>query len=210
MKNKPRPTATAICKVCGNEFTAERSKILSGARTLCSKSCRGRLAAFLQTNGGRHPNHGACVGGTTSPLYRRWAAMKARCHSKSSLKFGRYGARGITVCDEWRNSFNSFKEWSLNNGFHQSLQIDRINNDLGYSPENCRWVSCLVNQSNRSNSIIFPSGETTQEVADRLGLTPNAIRSRLKKGMSMEKAMSLPPVPNGNARKDFKLNRWQD
>lgn len=206
MKNYKRPQSSAICPVCGKVFTAERSKIARGTRTVCSISCRGRLAVSKQKNGGRKPSHGGCVNGLLSPLYRRWSAMKARCHSTSCVKYGRYGARGITVCEEWRNSFKEFETWALGHGFREDLQIDRIDNEKGYSPENCRWVTCLQNQANRHNSIIFPSGETTAQVGERLGLSPNSIRERLRRGMTLEQAMTIPPVPNGIKRKTFKLN----
>lgn len=136
--------------------------------------------------------------------------MKARCHSESCAKFGRYGARGITVCKEWRDSFATFEKWALTNGFKPTLQLDRINNNKGYSPKNCRWITCMENQANRRNSLIFPSGETTSQVAARLGMSPNSIRERLKRGMTFEQAMKLKPVPNGYARKTFKLNLWEE
>lgn len=204
-----RPQATTTCVVCHKAFQAERSKIAKGKRTCCSKSCRGRIAVSKQTNGGRKPTHGGCVGGKLTPLYSRWSSMKARCHSSTCQKYGRYGARGITMCKEWRDSFRAFERWSLENGFLPELQIDRINNDRGYSPKNCRWITGIENQANRHNSLIFPSGETTAQVAARLGMSPNSIRERLKRGMTPEQAMTLQPVPNGYERKTFKLNLWK-
>lgn len=205
--------AQTICIVCGDYFSAERSKIARGARTCCSKSCRGKRAAALQDNGGRKPTHGGCVGNVLTPLYRRWSGIKARCHSKHSLKYGSYGARGIKMCRIWLASFSAFRNWSLANGFKKELQIDRINNNKGYSPGNCRWVSCLKNQANRRNSIVFPSGETTAEVAARLKMSSNGIRQRLASGMSKEAAMRTKYTPNGSKRKYFRkqhLNLWKD
>jgi hypothetical protein len=204
-----RPKVKIPCCVCGSMFDAVRSKAKKGVSTCCSKSCRGRKAASMQSSKGRPKKHGACSGGVLSPLYRRWSSMKARCHSKTCSKYGRYGARGIQVCDEWRNSFASFEEWAVGNGFQENLQLDRIDNSKGYSPSNCRWVSCIQNQANRDRSLIFPSGETTAEVAKRLGMAPNSIRERLKRGMSKEQAMTLNPVPNGFARKTFKITDKQ-
>lgn len=164
---------------------------------------------------GATPKHGGCRGGKLTPLYRRWAGMKVRCHSESSVAYGSYGARGIRVCEEWRNSFASFESWALKSGFSQSLQLDRIDNDRGYSPDNCRWVTSERNCANRRRSVILPSGETTSQVAVRLGLSPQAIRHRLKKsGISPYIAGSLPKVPNGGMRKHFKkhhkLGKWED
>jgi len=69
-------------------------------------------------------------------LYRRWQAMKKRCSIYSSYK-----DRNITVCSEWKHDFMSFKKWAELNGADPALELDRINNDLGYTPDNCRWVT---------------------------------------------------------------------
>lgn len=69
-------------------------------------------------------------------LYRRWQAMKKRCKMYSSYK-----DRGIKVCDDWNNDFLVFKSWAESNGANESLELDRIDNDKGYFPENCRWVT---------------------------------------------------------------------
>jgi len=203
-----RPKSETCCKVCGKLFMAERWKVLKGKQMCCSKSCRGRIAVSFQEPKSRNLKHGGCVGGELSPLYSRWAAIKSRCHSESNVKYGRYGARGIRMCEEWRNSYPAFEKWSLENGFEPSLQIDRIDNSKGYDPSNCRWVTCMKNQSNRDRSIIFPSGETTAEVAKRLGLNPNSIRSRIDRGMPLEIAMVMPKIPNGYERKKFNINKW--
>lgn len=69
-------------------------------------------------------------------LYRRWQAMKKRCNLYSSYK-----SREIRVCDEWINDFIAFKHWAECNGADPSLELDRKDNNLGYFPENCRWVT---------------------------------------------------------------------
>ena len=69
-------------------------------------------------------------------LYRRWQAMKKRCSMYESYK-----SRGITVCPEWQNSFVAFKLWAESNGADPKLELDRIDNDKGYTPDNCRWVT---------------------------------------------------------------------
>ena len=78
-------------------------------------------------------------------LYHIWANMRERCSNKNGKEFHCYGGRGITVCQEWEKSFESFKEWALANGYAENLTIDRINNDSNYSPENCRWITLSEN-----------------------------------------------------------------
>ena len=90
-------------------------------------------------------------GMTHTPEYRVWQGMKARCYNKNDKSYYRYGGRGITVCDEWKDSFLAFLK---DMGKRPSLdhQIDRIDNDGNYEPGNCRWVTPVVNAQNRSTT----------------------------------------------------------
>lgn len=76
--------------------------------------------------------------------------MKQRCYNPNNNRYHRYGGRGITICAEWQENAEKFIEWSLTNGYKEGLQIDRIDNDSNYCPENCRWTTALVNMRNRS------------------------------------------------------------
>lgn len=82
-------------------------------------------------------------------LYFIWGTMKERCYNASNKKFKYYGARGIFVCDEWRDDFEVFCTWSLKHGYCRGLTIDRIDNDREYSPDNCRWTTYSVQNSNQ-------------------------------------------------------------
>ena len=78
-------------------------------------------------------------------IYRTWGNMKSRCHKEYDSKYKYYGAKGIKVCDEWRNNFMSFYNWAIKNGYTDELTIDRIDSTKDYCPENCRWVTLEQN-----------------------------------------------------------------
>ena len=104
--------------------------------------------------------------------------MKQRCYNPNRLKYSRYGGRGIKICDEWLNSFDSFYNWAINNGYSSELQIDRIDNDGDYCPENCRWVTLWENTLNRRQSkFLTVNGETLNASiwAERLNISPFTI-----------------------------------
>jgi len=89
---------------------------------------------------------------TSEPVYMVWARMKTRCYNPNYPGTHRYLQRGIAVCEEWINDPKAFMEWALSNGYDEGVQIDRINNNAGYSPDNCRFVTPKVNQRNTSIS----------------------------------------------------------
>lgn len=101
--------------------------------------------------------HGQCA----TRLYHTWENMKKRCYNKNNNHYKWYGARGIAVCDEWKDDFQAFYDWSKNNGYNNNLTIDRIDNNGNYEPNNCRWVDMKQQQRNRrSNKNITINGET--------------------------------------------------
>jgi hypothetical protein len=121
--------------------------------------------------------------------------MKARCLNENVQDYRYYGAKGVSVCDEWMNSFESFMDWSLENGYNDALTIDRIDANGDYSPENCRWVTNRDQQNNRSNTkILSLNGETKSlsEWADELGIARNTLWARLRCGWSVERTLSTP------------------
>ena len=93
---------------------------------------------------------------SNTPLYQVWANMKSRCMTTTCHNYHYYGGRGITICNEWAKSFIAFKKWAMSHGYANTLQIDRINNDGDYTPDNCRWVTSQVNSQNKRNTRLTP------------------------------------------------------
>ena len=124
-------------------------------------------------------------GGSRTKLYRVRMSMLVRCgHRKvtSPALLAYYVNKGIKVCDEWQHSYAAFETWALENGYKEGLTIDRIDGDLGYSPENCRWVTMAENLRNRKCVKITPAdalmirdalrlGEKAADLAARYGVT---------------------------------------
>ena len=103
----------------------------------------------------------ATHGWSQHPLYNVFKSMHNRCEDPKNQAYERYGGRGITVCSEWSiDNFENYMSWALANGWEKGLEIDRIDNDKGYSPENCRIVTAKDNSRNRrSNKYVEINGE---------------------------------------------------
>lgn len=104
-------------------------------------------------------------GGSESRLYSVWLNLFQRCYNPNFSYFHRYGGRGITVDLDWFD-FANFREWSVENGYNDTLQLDRIDNNKGYAPENCRYTTSKVNNNNRENNIFFEAWGEKKTVAE--------------------------------------------
>lgn len=142
------------------------------------------------------------------PLYGEWFAMVNRCYNPKSSNYERYGGRGITVCDEWKNSPENFIKWVEENGGHPPrTTLDRINNEKGYSPDNCRWANIYEQQNNtRANIRLEVKGEikTMAEWCRLYGINAETLRGRLKRGWEVEKAITTPTNKSMYHRKNPK------
>lgn len=124
-------------------------------------------------------------------LYNIYRNILARCNNPKSISYKWYGDKGIKVCDSWQESPRSFFEWAKTSGYGENLQIDRIDNGKGYSPENCRWVTPKENSSNKDNNLKY-KGETATMASERLGGTREIVSRRVAAGWDIEKAFITP------------------
>lgn len=126
-------------------------------------------------------------------LYKAWNNMISRCYCSSFKNFRNYGGRGITVCDEWKNSFVAFMTWAMANGYEEHLTIDRINVNGNYEPSNCRWITNEAQQLNkRTSRFVTFNGEThtVKEWSVITGIHPRTLACRLDRGWTPEKALT--------------------
>lgn len=133
------------------------------------------------------------------PLQNVYRHMIERCYNPGRLQYQDYGGRGVTVSDEWRLNKWTFIHWGLNNGWSKGLQLDRIDNNGNYNPENCRFVTPKENSRNRrDNKIISYKGHTLPIVAlcEELGIDYHRTCDRLYRGWSIEKAVETPKLIN--------------
>lgn len=126
--------------------------------------------------------------------YGSWQHMKQRCHNPQNRKFNYYGGRGIAVCAKWRNSFLSFL---ADMGVRPvGLTLERVDNNKGYGPENCRWATRLEQVSNRRNNIILDTNlgvMTLKAAAIAYGIHHGTLRDRIIKGWSTMSALTVKP-----------------
>ena len=170
---------------CGNIVIVQGLNLKNGH----TKSC-GCLASEKSKE--RATKHNMCE----TRLCKEWYRMLNRGTNTNWNEAHRYALRGITVCEEWKNSFESFKEWSLANGYDDTLSLDRIDNDKGYSPDNCRWADRKTQGRNKSNNVILEyNGEkkTLVEWSEILGIKYGTLHSRIYKcKLSTKEAFETP------------------
>lgn len=146
-----------VCE-CGNEKDVLQQNLTNGHVRSCgcihSEVNKEKIERY-NSSIGRESHHN-----TKSRLYRIWIGIKSRCFVQTASNYKNYGQRGISVCDEWVNSFSAFSKWAIQNGYNDSLTIDRINADGNYCPENCRWVTMSIQEFNKRISSRNTSGTT--------------------------------------------------
>ncbi len=181
---------------CECDFGGGRANHLFRLRSGNTKSCgclaHERRVKWGQKNGGGNTTHG----GTGTPEYSTWSGMRARCLNPKSPSYRNYGGRGITICEQWVESFPTFCK-DMGPRPSEDHSIDRINNEGNYEPSNCRWATRQEQGRNtRKNVMVTHGGETlcVSEWAERYGVRSSLLNSRLKAGWSFEDAVSPPTL----------------
>lgn len=188
VERAPRPNSKggayvywrALCD-CGKPHVVRSSRLVAGDTQSCG---------CLRVDSTRAANtrHGM----TNTKTWKAWSSMLERCTNEKSPSFHRYGARGIGVCERWKDFANFLEDMG-----HKPAgkSIDRIDNDGNYEPNNCRWADAKTQSRNRSSSVVVTlNGEKvlSVELADALGTTPATVTRRLRAGWSVERAATQP------------------
>ncbi len=172
---------------CGNTVFCLPYQFSSGAVKSCGCLPKGKKGAHTWDN--RRKTHGL----SKHPFYKKWNDMVRRCYDPKEPAYKKYGARGVTVCEEWRKSPEQFIAWcEETHPGAKGLTIDRIDGSKGYCPENCRWATQLEQVHNiKTNRFIVLNGEKRciTEWCSILGISPGSVYKKVHKGMSFEAAI---------------------
>lgn len=164
---------------CGTEKSIYRTALRAGTSLGC-RECRPFTTKHAESR---------------TRLYAIWAKMISRCENQNEPTYPYYGGRGITVCREWRVSYETFRDWANEHGYQADLTLDRVDNNDGYRPDNCRWATMQTQSRNRrSNRILSYNGRdySQAELAEKSGLKYGTFARRIRLGWSVERAISEP------------------
>ncbi len=167
---------TWLCRCdCGETRFICRNDLKRGNTRQCKK-CSTTTHGFFRLDIGKR-------------LVKARDHMIERCYSKKYKGYHNYGGRGILVCKEWLDSPQSFYEWAVANGYKDNLTLDRIDNDKGYSPDNCRWVTAKEQARNTSRNVIVEYEGRRMclaELAEVTGIKYSRLQNNIKRGYSVE------------------------
>lgn len=184
-----------LCTGCdkNNEKDVTDRSLKSGE----SKSCGCHKIKVSMQNGKNNRKHNS----SHSRLYNIWRGMKQRCYDKHRPEYYNYGGRGIKICAEWKDSFETFQQWALTNGYNETLTLERIDTNKDYNPNNCCWTTMKRQQRNRRNNLLITYNNVTKtlsEWAEDLGFSTSMLWRRINiSGLSIEEALTIPKHKKG-------------
>lgn len=166
-----------ICKCdCGNVKSITGHALASGE----TKSCG---CFHIESVGALNRSHMMW----RTPTYRTWQAMKSRCNNPKDSRYVNYGARGIRVCPEWETFERFFADMGLR---PEGMTIDRIRNEEGYSPNNCRWATTEVQSNNKRTNVIWEDESlSVKQLAERANVPRTSLNKLIRSGMGVEDAV---------------------
>lgn len=177
---------------CGNTVYIAAHQLKSGKTKSCGCYQKERASESNRT-------HGL----SKERLYFTWKDMRSRCQNPRSKEYANYGGRGILLCKEWED-YLKFREWALSHGYQENLTIDRIDNDKGYCPENCRWATrTQQNRNMRRNHHVTYHGKDyiAAELARKAGIGKSVFLNRImNEGFTVEEAVELPAIRGKSKR----------
>lgn len=127
--------------ICGNEKVISKYDVQKGHTKSCGCLQKENTSKAKRTHGD-----------TDSRLYYIWENMRKRCYKPNSDRYKNYGARGITICDDWKNNYSNFYKWAYSNGYNDNLTIERIDINGNYEPSNCTWITMKDQAKNRTSN----------------------------------------------------------
>lgn len=191
LRKNPDGRSSWICQCeCGNQIIVFPSKLFEGHKSCgCMHHVRPEGYAPRKTHGDSY-----------TKLYSKYRGMLDRCYNKKNFNYPRYGGRGITVCDEWKGSYEAFRDWAYSTGYDPSLNdaleqsIDRKDNNGNYCPENCKWSTAKEQQNNRECVTLYSFNNieyNVSEFCDKFGIDNKSfVYRRLQHGQTLEYILS--------------------
>ena len=157
-KTKDKTNWVCECE-CGKKTIVRKDNLTNGITTSCGCYKREQLSRQVYKQNTTH-------GESHTRLYSIWASMKKRCNNPNDIGYSLYGGRGIKVCHEWADSYVAFADWARSNGYQDNLSIDRIDNDKGYEPSNCRWATDQEQAENTRHAVMIEYNGKTHTISE--------------------------------------------
>ncbi len=164
---------------CGTEKEVYQKHLLSGASASCGclakEKARERIELYRKDNATHRM--------TGTRLYHIWINIKSRCYNDKNNNHSNYGGRGITICDEWQD-FDNFMKWAINNGYTDTLTIERIDVNGNYEPSNCKWTTMKEQGNNRRNNHFITYKGITRTISqwsEMVGINRSTLYARINR-----------------------------